>query len=77
MTMTDFGDETPPDLTDREHRIAKAAARAVVEEMKEEFFATVGKAIVTKFFVIVGMLFMGFAALASDDLRKLIFNAFK
>ena len=47
-------------LTDREEAIAKRAAKIAVEEMSGEFYKKVGKTVVEKALIWIGMLFVGF-----------------
>ena len=48
------------ELTDRERLIAKEAAKLALEELSSEFYKKVGKTIVEKVLIWVGMLFVGF-----------------
>lgn len=49
-------------LTERELRIAKAAAELAVVQMEQRFYASVGKNVVTRGLVWIGMLVVAFAA---------------
>ena len=49
------------ELTDRERLIAKEAARIAIQEMSSEFYKMVGKTVIEKVLVFVGVLFVGFA----------------
>ena len=61
-TQTIANMEDPPqiELTAREMAIAKAAAKMAVQEISDEFYKQVGKSFVTKAFILVGMLAVGF-----------------
>ena len=48
------------ELTEREKLIAKEAAKLALEELSSEFYKKVGKTIVEKFFIFVGLLAVGF-----------------
>ena len=48
------------ELTDRERLIAKEAAKLALEELSSEFYKKVGKTVVEKLLIWVGMLFVGF-----------------
>ena len=48
------------ELTDRERAIAKEAAKLALEELSSEFYKKVGKTVVEKLLIWVGMLFVGF-----------------
>jgi hypothetical protein len=50
------------ELTDRERAIAKEAAKLAIEEMSSEFYKKVGKTIVEKAFIFIGLLAVGFVA---------------
>jgi len=50
------------ELTERERAIAKEAAKLAIEEMSSEFYKKVGKTIVEKVFIFVGLLAVGFVA---------------
>lgn len=50
------------ELTDRETAIAKAAAKIAVAEMANEFYRQIGKTVVTKILVLIGIAFVAFAA---------------
>jgi len=54
MLMSDI------ELTDRERLIAKEAAKLAIEEMSSEFYKKVGKTVVEKFLIGVGLLVVGF-----------------
>ena len=47
-------------LTDREEAIARKAAKLALEEMSSEFYKKVGKTVVEKVLIWVGMLVVGF-----------------
>jgi hypothetical protein len=47
-------------LTDRERLIAKEAAKLAIEEMSSEFYKKIGKTIVEKAFIWIGLLVVGF-----------------
>lgn len=47
-------------LTDREEAIARKAAKMAIEEMSGEFYKKVGKTVVEKVLIWVGMLVVGF-----------------
>ena len=48
------------ELTEREKLIAKEAAKLALEELSGEFYKKVGKTIVEKLLIWVGMLVVGF-----------------
>jgi hypothetical protein len=48
------------ELTDREHLIAKEAAKLALEELSGEFYKKVGKTIVEKILIWIGMLVVGY-----------------
>ena len=48
------------ELTDRERLIAKEAAKLALEELSGEFYKKVGKTVVEKVLIWVGMLAVGF-----------------
>lgn len=48
------------ELTERERAIAKEAAKLALEELSSEFYKKVGKTVVEKFFIIVGLFAVGF-----------------
>ena len=48
------------ELTERERLIAKEAAKLAIEEMSSEFYKKVGKTIVEKVFIFIGLLAVGF-----------------
>lgn len=50
------------ELTDRELAIAKQAARIAVQELTDEFYKSVGKTVVGRVLIWVGMLALGFGA---------------
>ncbi len=50
------------ELTDREMAVAKEAARIAVTEMADEFYKPVGKTVVSKVLVWVGIFAFAFAA---------------
>ena len=47
-------------LTEREQAIAKAAAKMAIEEMSGEFYKMVGKTIVEKALIWIGLIVVGF-----------------
>jgi hypothetical protein len=47
-------------LTDREEAIARKAAKMAIEEMSGEFYKMVGKTIVEKLLIWIGILVVGF-----------------
>ena len=47
-------------LTDREEAIAKKAAKIALEEMSSEFYKKVGKTVVEKALIWIGLLVVGF-----------------
>jgi hypothetical protein len=47
-------------LTEREMTIAKIAAKLAVKEVSNEFYRQVGRSVVTRFFVWVGLFVVGF-----------------
>lgn len=47
-------------LTEREEAIARKAAKLAIEEMSGEFYKKVGKTVVEKVLIWVGMLVVGF-----------------
>jgi hypothetical protein len=49
-------------LTERERAIAKEAAKIAIEEMSSEFYKKVGKTVVEKALIWIGLLFVGFIA---------------
>jgi hypothetical protein len=49
-------------LTEREEAIAKRAAKLAIEEMSGEFYKKVGKTVVEKLLIWVGILAVGFVA---------------
>lgn len=53
-------DHTKIELTARDLAIAKAAARIAVQEMTDDFYKQIGKTMVTKVLIWVGMLALGF-----------------
>jgi hypothetical protein len=55
-----FADMTDVTLTDREEAIARKAAKLAIEEMSGEFYKKVGKTVVEKALIWIGMLFVGF-----------------
>ena len=48
------------ELTDRERAIAKEAARLALEELSSEFYKKVGKTVVEKALIWIGLLAAGF-----------------
>ena len=65
LTPTDVGDDHQIrhsiQLTDREMAIAKIAAKIAVKEVSDEFYRQVGKGLVTRVFVWIGLIAVGFA----------------
>ena len=55
------------ELTEREKLIAKEAAKLALEELSSEFYKKVGKTVVEKVLIWVGMLFVGFVMAAGID----------
>lgn len=51
----------PVELSDRERAVAKEAAKLAVGEMAQEFYRQVGKTVVNRFLVVVGIAFVAFA----------------
>jgi hypothetical protein len=47
-------------LTEREEAIAKKAAKLAIEEMSGEFYKLVGKTLVEKLLIWIGILVVGF-----------------
>jgi hypothetical protein len=50
------------ELTEREMAVAREAARIAVKELSDEFYKQVGKTIVTKVLVWIGIAAVAFAA---------------
>lgn len=50
------------ELTERELAVAKEAARLAVKELSDEFYKQVGKTVVTKVLVWIGIAAVAFAA---------------
>jgi hypothetical protein len=50
------------ELTDRERLIAKEAAKLAIEEMSSEFYKKIGKTVVEKVLIWLGILVVGFVA---------------
>ena len=48
------------ELTDRERLIAKEAAKLALEELSSEFYRKVGKTVVDKILIGIGILAVGF-----------------
>ena len=48
------------ELTDRERLIAKEAAKLALEELSGEFYKKIGKTIVEKILIWIGLLVVGF-----------------
>jgi hypothetical protein len=48
------------ELTDREETIARKAAKMAIEEMSGEFYKMVGKTVVEKALIWIGLLVVGF-----------------
>ena len=47
-------------LTEREEAIARKAAKLAIEEVSSEFYKKVGKTVVEKALIWIGMIFVGF-----------------
>jgi hypothetical protein len=47
-------------LTERERLIAKEAAKLALEELSSEFYKKVGKTVVDKILIVLGILAVGF-----------------
>ncbi len=56
LTMSDI------ELTERERMIAKEAAKIAIEEMSSEFYKKIGKTVVEKILIWIGLLVVGFIA---------------
>lgn len=57
-------DEEDPgmiELTEREMTIAKVAAKIAIRELSDEFYKQIGRGVVTRALVWVGLIFVGFA----------------
>lgn len=50
----------PIELTARERLIAKEAAKIALQEMSSEFYKRVGKTVVEKILILIGLLVVGF-----------------
>lgn len=50
------------ELTERERMIAKEAAKIAIEEMSSEFYKKIGKTVVEKILIWIGLLVVGFVA---------------
>ena len=50
------------ELTERERMIAKEAAKIAIEEMSSEFYKKIGKTVVEKILIWIGLLVIGFLA---------------
>ena len=50
------------ELTERERMIAKEAAKIAIEEMSSEFYKKIGKTVVEKILIWIGLLVVGFIA---------------
>jgi hypothetical protein len=50
------------ELTERERMIAKEAAKIAIEEMSSEFYKKIGKTVVEKILIWIGLLVIGFIA---------------
>jgi hypothetical protein len=48
------------ELTERERLIAKEAAKIALEELSSEFYRRVGKTVVDKILIVLGILAVGF-----------------
>jgi hypothetical protein len=49
-------------LTEREMLIAKTAAKMAVKEIQDSFYKEIGKGVVTKAFIWIGLAIVGFLA---------------
>lgn len=60
--MDDFGDNAPApiQLTDRERELVKLAVNQAVKQITTDFYATVGKGVLTKLFAVIGLLAVGY-----------------
>lgn len=52
---------TDTELSERELLIAKKAAELAVNQMTNDFYASVGRTVVTRIFIIIGAVFVGIA----------------
>lgn len=52
--------DVPIELTEREEAIARRAAELAVKKMQDEFYQEVGRGVVKKGLVILGLLAVGF-----------------
>lgn len=50
------------ELTEREKLIAKEAAKLALEELSSEFYKKIGKTVVEKILIWIGILVVGFVA---------------
>lgn len=48
-------------LTARESAVAEEVARRAVKYMQQEFYASVGKTVITRWLIIIGLLVVAFA----------------
>lgn len=53
-----------PALTEREEKIAQRAAQLAVEMMMKNFYQEIGKNVVSKFLIFVGVAFVGLVMVA-------------
>lgn len=49
------------ELTDREKAVAKEAAKIAIEEVSNQFYQQVGRTVVSKILIWIGILAVGFA----------------
>lgn len=61
-------------LSEREMAIARAAAKIAIKEMTDGFYQEIGKTVVKRFFILVGLAFVAFSAgkgwISSGDMFK-------
>lgn len=48
-------------LSEREEAIAKRAAKMAVQEMTNDFYRAVGKTVISRLLIVIGLLVVGFA----------------
>lgn len=60
QTGTRSSDEGIP-LTERELAIARRAANIAIQELTQEFYSQIGKTVVQKIFIGIGLMALGFA----------------
>ena len=61
-TRKERGIMSESNLSEREMAIARAAAKIAVKEMTDGFYQEVGKTVVKRFFILVGLGFVAFSA---------------